>query len=270
MRNLRSAHNRDYLDLLALRAHRTVREGYYQMEPEPSPHEEGRDRRSLVEAIRECRWRNPLIAEIKPYSPSKGRLRTRIDYSRLAASMERGGAVALSILTEPKVFRGSLRGLMEARLSTSLPILMKDVVVDPIQVEAASRLGADAILLIHALFRRGLARVGLRDMISLAHSKGLEVILEAHARDEIAEIKAVGPDLVGVNNRDLTTLKVDLETTKRLLEGYRGPPTVGESGVEDPSHVRLLMGWGVDAVLVGSSIMAARDVAGKVRELVEA
>ena len=267
---MKASRSRDYLAFLASNAHKTVREGYYRMDSKPLPCEGVKNRRSLVEAIKGCKGRNPLIAEIKPYSPSMGCLRDRIDYSRLAAMMERGGAAALSILTEPKVFRGSLKGLSEAKLSTGLPVLMKDIIVDPIQVEAASRLGADGVLLIQGLFQRGLTVISLREMISLARSKGLEVLLEIHRRDDIQEAVAVNPDLIGVNNRDLATLRVDLETTRRILEGYEGPPVVGESGVESPDHVRLLRDWGVDAILVGSSIMASRDVAGKVRELVEA
>ena len=267
---MRTAHRRDYLALLASRAHRTVEEGYYHVDLKPMFRKGVRERRSLVEALRCCRGRNPLIAEIKPYSPSRGWLRSRVDYGSLAASMERGGAAALSIITEPKVFRGSLRGLLEAKASTDLPVLMKDIMVSPVQVEAASRLGADGILLIHALFRRGLTEAGLAEMIQLARSKGLQVLLEVHERDEVREAAAVNPDLLGVNNRDLATMKVDLETTRRLLEGYEGPPVVAESGIEDPSHVRLLRSWGADAVLVGSSIMMSRDVSGKVRELVEA
>lgn len=254
---------------LAATAHRTIRECYYDVDS-TLIQERVEGHRSLVEAIRRCQSRNPLIAEIKPHSPSRGCLRTRIDYSHLAASMEQGGAAALSILTEPKFFKGSLKGLSEAKISTSLPILMKDIIIDPIQVEAASKLGADGILLIQALFQRELTEITLEEMIRLARSKGLEVLLEVHTEDEIQEAVAVNPDLIGVNNRDLTTLKVDLETTRRVLEGYEGPPVVGESGVEGPDHVRLLRGWGVDAILVGSSVMASRDVAGKVRELVEA
>ncbi len=186
--------------------------------------------------------------------------------------MERGGAVGISVLTEPKHFGGSIKVLNEARNHTNLPILMKDVVVDPAQIETASKFGADAILLIYAIFKRAYANCSLEEAIQLTHKFSLEVVLETHTRDEFIAALNTDADILGVNNRDLKILKVDLKVTKHVLTSMKncGRVVVGESGIQNASDTRFLKACGADAFLVGSAIMLAENVEAKVREPVHA
>jgi indole-3-glycerol phosphate synthase len=186
--------------------------------------------------------------------------------------MEKGGAVGLSVLTEPKHFHGSLRSLVEARKAVKLPILMKDIILSPIQLEAASKAGANVALLIEALFDRGYCECSVNEMIAGAHSQELEVLLEAHTADEFRSAIRTHADLVGINNRNLATLKVDLNVTKEILERNRaeGKVVVSESGISTPADLRFLRECGAQAFLIGSAVMLADDVEGKVREFVSA
>jgi indole-3-glycerol phosphate synthase len=186
--------------------------------------------------------------------------------------MERGGAIGISVLTEPKHFGGSLRALKEARNHTNLPILMKDIIVDPVQVEAASKFGADAILLIYTIFKRNYANCSLEELIQLVHQFGLEVVLETHTKDEFRAALKTDADMVGVNNRDLKTLKVDFKLTEQVLADTKNcwKIVVSESGIQNTWDIRFLRVCGADAFLVGSAFMLAEDVESKVRELVHA
>lgn len=253
----------DFLSVLVEDAWKRVRSGYYRFEGS-SPG----IRRSLVSSILECKHA-PIIAEIKPVSPSLGRLRSLDDVAKVAREMEAGGASCISVLTEPKHFGGSLRALVEVKREVSIPVLMKDIFVDPIQVEAASRLGADAILLIRSAFE---SDYSLERMIRLAHSRGLEVLLEVKSPEEFREAVRTEADLVGVNNRDLRTMEVDLQRTRSILEAEdpRGKIVVSESGIRSAEDVRFLWECGARAFLVGSAIMSAENVKEKVRELVMA
>ncbi len=132
--------------------------------------------------------------------------------------MENGGATGISVLTEPKHFGGSLGYLAKVREAVRLPILMKDIIVDPIQIEAASRIGANVVLLIEAIFERGYCELCLDEMITQAHSRRLEVLLETHSEDEYQHAIETDADLVGINNRDLRTLKVDLGHNRENIE----------------------------------------------------
>lgn len=184
--------------------------------------------------------------------------------------MRRGGAACLSILTEPKHFGGRTEYLAAAECG--LPRLMKDIVVDAVQVEAAAKLGAQGILLIKRVFDRGLSNASLGEMIELAHREELEVLLETHTEEEFRKAFNSESDLIGINNRDLTSLKTDLEVTKNILEACssRSCIVVSESGIQTPDHIRFLRGCGARAFLVGSSIMSSPNPEKKVRELVEA
>lgn len=256
----------DFLDYLARCAKETVKEGYYNKTPTATaPHS------SLKNAILKC-GKAPIIAEIKFASPSLGAIRDRTSVSNLAADMEEGGAAGISVLTEPKNFGGDIRFLVEARKAVGVPVLMKDIVLNPVQVDAASKAGANAILLIQALFDRGYCKLEVDDMIDYSHSKGLEVLLEVHTVKEYFSALRTDADMIGINNRDLTTLKVDLEVTRRLLATRRakGKVIVSESGVKDPEDIRLLRSWGTQGFLVGTAIMKAYDVKAKVAELVNA
>jgi indole-3-glycerol phosphate synthase len=256
----------DFYDTLALDAQSTIVSGYYYVfTPSPSVH------LSLKKAIREC-TRNPVITEIKPASPSMGILKDDVDSAQTALAMERGGAVGISVLTEPKHFHGSLMTLTKARRAVNLPILMKDIILNTEQVETALRVGADAVLLIKALFDRGYGEVSLERMITLAHSKGLEVLLETHTQKEFDEATFTEADIIGINNRNLADLKIDLNTTKKILENrtLKGLVVVSESGINTQEDLRFLSEAGASAFLIGSSIMLTENVEEKVREFVNA
>jgi indole-3-glycerol phosphate synthase len=256
----------DFLDTLAQSAKATIDSGYYD-----TLNEIATSNISLKEAILKTK-NTPVITEIKAASPSAGTIRKNVNASLISESMEKGGAVGLSVLTEPKHFKGSLRSLVEARKAVQLPILMKDIVLSPVQLEAASKAGANVVLLIEALFDRGYCEYRLHEMIARAHEQGLEVLLEAHNADEFRSAVRTHADLVGINNRDLATLKVDLNVTKGILErnDAEGKIVVSESGINTPADLRFLRECGAHAFLIGSAIMLANDVEGKVREFVSA
>jgi indole-3-glycerol phosphate synthase len=256
----------DFLDTLAMTARETIDSGYYE-----KLNEAPASSISLKQAILEAK-NAPVITEIKAASPSAGTIREHIQASLIAESMERGGAVGLSVLTEPKHFHGSLRSLVEARKAVKLPILMKDIILSPVQLEAASKAGANVALLIEALFDRGYCECSLSEMIARAHSGGLEVLLEAHTAGEFRSAVRTQADLVGINNRNLATLKVDLGVTKAILERNRaeGKVVVSESGINSPADLRFLRECGAQAFLIGSAVMLADNVESKVREFVSA
>jgi indole-3-glycerol phosphate synthase len=214
----------------------------------------------------------PVITEVKAASPSAGTIRKNIAPAEIAVAMAKGGATGISVLTEPKHFNGSLSYLAKVRESVDLPILMKDIIISPAQLEAASKIGANAALLIQALFDRGYCEYGVDEMVEEAHSRKLEVLLEAHNEDEFRHAINSDADLVGINNRDLGTLKVDLNVTKRILEknAANGKVVVSESGINTASDVRFLRDCGAKAFLIGSAVMMAEDVEAKVKEFVHA
>lgn len=256
----------DFLDKLVKDAEQTLREGYYKVQPS-EPHANI----SLKTMIETCRY-NPVIAEMKRASPSLGSIRENIDPTEIAHAIEAGGASGMSVLTEPKHFKGSLEYLRQIQGTTRLPLLMKDIIISPEQIEAGARLGADAVLLIKAIYDRGKGHVNLDSMIEKAHALGLEVLLETHDANEFNATKNTGADLIGINNRDLRTLKVDLEVTRRVLETQSkgDAPIVSESGIKTPGDLLFLRGCGAQAYLIGSSIMASGDIEEAVREFVRA
>jgi indole-3-glycerol phosphate synthase len=256
----------DHLDLLAHGAQLTIENEYYDsLKPTESIHI------SLKKAILNCRA-NPIISEIKSASPSAGIIRKNVNPSNIAQAMQRGGATALSVLTEPKQFNGSLDALVQARKAVNLPILMKDIIVSPVQIQAALKMGANAVLLIQALFDRGYCTKSLDEMIVGAHALGLEVLLETHKEAEFKAAVKTDADLIGINNRDFTTLKVDLKVTKQILSknGSNGKLVVSESGINAPSDIRFLRESGARAFLIGSAIMLNENIEEKVKELVNA
>jgi len=260
----------DFLRKLAQTAWASVKSGYY----DDVAVDAGllSVRRSLRHAVEANRGK-AIIAEIKYASPLTGSLRNHADDpAELAKRMVVGGAVALSVLTEPKLFNGSLHTFRMVRKSVNVPLLMKDIIVSHVQVDAAAKMGADAVLLIMGLFNQRLCEIPISDMISLAHQKGLEVLLETHTAEEFRAALETDADLVGINNRDLSTLDTNLETSVRLLSSCKPPtiPVVSESGISSPSDIRLLRAAGADGFLIGTSIMQAADVEAKVRELAQA
>ena len=256
----------DFLDILAKTAKETIDSGYYDSLSSTNASSLG-----LKEAILKAE-KAPVITEIKAASPSAGTIRKNVDASQVAKSMKKGGAVGLSVLTEPKHFKGSLRSLVDARKTVKLPILMKDIILSDVQLEAAAKAGASAALLIEALFDRGYCECNVQEMITRAHSRGLEVLLEAHTADEFCFASKTDADLIGINNRNLATLKIDLKVTKEILERNhpKGKPVVSESGITTPDDLRFLRECGADAFLIGSAVMLADNIEEKVREFVSA
>ncbi len=256
----------DFLDVLAHDAKTTVAGGYYQFARKTRIR-----RASLKRAITLCRSM-PIIAEIKAASPSRGVIRTSLQPEKVAISMVAGGASAISVLTEPKHFQGSIEYLCKVREAVELPVLMKDVVVDSRQLVAASRAGSNAVLLIQALFDRGYCAESLHDMIEFSHANNLEVLLEVHDTAEFQRAVKTNADLIGINNRDLGTLDVDLNVTKSILasNAKKGKLVVSESGISTAEDVKFLRNCGADAFLVGSAFMTSIDLEAKVKDLVKA
>ena len=254
----------DFLTKLIEDAKKRVQDGYYDI------HEEISHRQvSLKRAITSAQ-RNAIIAEIKPISPARGPLRPEIDPVRAAKQMEAGGAVALSVLTEPDNFGGSLENLRQVRENVQLPLLMKDMIIHERQIEAGSKMGADSILLIESAFSN-YPIASLSRMIRCAHDSQLEVLLEVHNADELRRALNSEADIVGLNNRNLSTLETDLTTTARLMaEADRDTDKVliSESGFESAEDLRKVKTARVDGFLIGSSIMLSEDLERKVREFV--
>jgi indole-3-glycerol phosphate synthase len=255
----------DFLDTLAMDAAKTIESGYYKT-AESAKH----PKISLKRAILECKL-NPVITEIKAASPSLGTIRSQINPLEIAKAMEKGGAVGISVLTEPKHFNGSLQTLIETREAVKLPLLMKDIIIIPEQIEAAAKLGANAVLLIKALYDKGYCEMTIDKMIAFAHSRGLEVLLETHTEKEFQSAVETEADLVGINNRNLATLKIDLNTTKEILKNnsIRGKVVVSESGIKTKVDLKFLRDCGANAFLIGSSIMLTDNIEEKVKEFVE-
>jgi indole-3-glycerol phosphate synthase len=208
-----------------------------------------------------------IIAEFKRASPSKGEIRGVADAVEVATAYEAGGAAALSVLTEEDFFRGSLRDLSEVKAAVSLPVLRKDFLFDAYQIHEAAAAGADAVLLIAAALTDD-ALTGLR---SLAEDElGLDALVEVHTPAEMRRAALAGARLVGVNNRDLHTFHVSLETSIEVgAEAPAGALLVSESGLRGASDIKRLRECGYHAFLIGETLMRAADPAHALRELLE-
>jgi indole-3-glycerol phosphate synthase len=205
-----------------------------------------------------------VIAEIKRASPSRGVLRADFDPAQIAASYARGGAACLSVLTDQDFFQGCDAYLQEARAACDLPTIRKDFIIDPYQVVEARAIGADAVLLIAACLddRR------LADLSALAQGLGMDVLVEVHDAAELERALAVPGRLVGINNRNLRTFEVSLETTLGLLGAV--PPDrllVTESGILGAGAVSLMRAQGVNAFLVGEAFMRAADPGAELKRM---
>jgi indole-3-glycerol phosphate synthase len=254
----------DFLGKLVDDARRRVNAGYYELQ-ESIEHEP----KSLKRAIQDAEG-NAIIAEIKPISPSRGPLRPTIDPVEAAAMLTKGGAVALSVLTEPDNFGGGIGNLCRIRTSTQVPLLMKDIVIDQRQIYAGKKSGADCILLITSAFSNNDAN-SLGYLIQNSHEMHLEVLLEAHNESELYRALESEADIIGINNRNLATLHIDLNTTPKLLSrvsNRKGKIVITESGLESASDIRKLRQAAVNGFLIGSSIMLSSDLESKVREFV--
>ena len=208
-----------------------------------------------------------LIAEVKKASPSKGLLAPNFDPVGLAHTYVENGASAISVLTETPHFQGSLEHLKAIKDNlggTCPPVLRKDFLFDEYQVYESRAWGADALLLIAAI----LNQAQIARLISLSRQLGMECLVEVHNEREVEIALCGGAEIVGINNRDLTTFEVDLDTTRRLRPLIPDDKlVVAESGIFTAEDVAKLEGWGANAILVGEALITASDVAGKVREL---
>jgi indole-3-glycerol phosphate synthase len=205
-----------------------------------------------------------IIAEIKRRSPSKGTLREDFDPGEIARIYEGGGAAAISVLTDRDFFGGDGKYLAAVRNITRIPLLRKDFIIDPCQVYETRILGGDALLLIAGLFNEK----NLRDFIDLSHDAGLSALVEVHTREEAARAVAAGAEIIGINNRDLRTFRIDLRTSLELASLIpAGRVVVSESGIETRADIEEMMKAGIHAVLVGEVLMRAGDMGEKLREL---
>lgn len=205
-----------------------------------------------------------LIAECKERSPSGGVLQRSYDPVRLAQRYALNGAAAISVLTEPEFFGGSLDHLQAVHAAIDLPVLCKDFIIDPIQVLAARAAGADAVLLIVGVLDDG----ALRDLQALATRLSMQAVVEVHSEEELDRALRAGAIIIGINNRDLTKMQTDRETTVRLRPLIPvGRVVISESGIASRADMDELRRLGVDAVLVGESLLRAADLDAKVREL---
>ncbi len=222
---------------------------------------------NIIKSIRKNKHAS-LITEIKFSSPSLGNIRKISDPVEIAKSMIDGGAIGLSVLTQPHLFNGSPEYFQKIRKAIKVPLLMKDVIVDKIQIDAAEKIGADCILLIQSIFDKKLAK-NIDEFISYSHRKGLVVLLESHTKKEFIKSVQTDADLLGINNRNLDTLEIDLKTTKNILKNRKEQRIIlSESGIESPKDIKFLHECGADAFLVGSSIMKSKDINGHVKKLV--
>lgn len=207
-----------------------------------------------------------VIAEIKKKSPSKGILRPDFDAEWIARQYEKGGASALSVLTDRRFFAGSPDILKRVRQVTVLPLLRKEFIIDEAQIYESKVLGADAILLI----ARILTPAKLKSFSALAESLGLDILFEIHDEADWLKIKSLKPLLVGINNRDLETFKVDLETTGRLAKKINHAGVlVAESGIASPEDVARIKTYGAKSILVGESLIRQNNPGMALRSLLK-
>ena len=212
--------------------------------------------RGFAHALREKAASAAIIAELKKASPSKGLIRADFESAPLARSLESAGAAALSILTDEPFFEGSLANLESASAATNIPCLRKDFIVHEYQIVEARAYRADAILLIAA----ALTNVDLARLIAIAHEHQLDVLCEVHTAEELARVGALGCDAYGVNNRDLRTFAVSLETSLQLAEQLPAKAVrVAESGIRTADDLRRLREAGFHAFLIGESLMRQPD-----------
>jgi len=205
-----------------------------------------------------------VIAEVKKASPSKGIICADFDPATIAASYERGGAEAISVLTDEDFFQGSLSYIPLIRQTVQLPVLRKDFIIHELQIEQARNFGADAILLIAAI----LDQEQISDYLQMSRELQMDVLVEVHEEKELEKSLAAGSTLIGINNRDLRDFSVDLKTTLRLRKEIpTSIPVVSESGIRNYDDMRMLQEHGVAAALIGETLMRAADREATLRQL---
>ncbi len=225
---------------------------------------EAAETRDFKSSVTKGKERIRLVAEIKQASPSKGVIRENFDPIAIARVYERKGVDAISVLTEQDFFGGELDIIHAVRRVSTRPVLRKDFIFDEYQIYESRVYGADAVLLIASL----LSRDQCKEYIHLCGELGLDVLLEVHDHEELGKALRAEADIIGINNRNLKTLKVDLNTTSLLKRDIpSGKVVVSESGIRTRVDVEGLEGYGVDAVLVGTSLMESKDIGKKIDEL---
>lgn len=206
-----------------------------------------------------------IIAEIKKASPSAGLIREDFDPLKIAEEYQKAGAAALSVITEVQHFQGGLENLASVRWHVNLPLLRKDFIVDPYQILEARHAGADAILLIAAL----LDASDLKSLIGEAERHRMDALVEVHSESELRKALDAGANLIGVNNRDLRTFTVSLETSINLARNMpKGVLTISESGIRNAEDIQRLMGAGYQGFLVGEHLMRASSPGAALNELI--
>jgi indole-3-glycerol phosphate synthase len=205
-----------------------------------------------------------LIAEVKKASPSKGVLRPDFNPLSLAMTYAANGAAAVSVLTDAEYFQGDLKHLTTIRQAISLPLLRKDFIYEEYQVYESAAYGADALLLIAAI----LEPRQLEKLINVSRSLGLGCLVEVHYEDELKIALDAGADIIGINNRNLKTFEVDINTTRRLLPYIpENKIVVSESGISRREDIKKIETWGIDAVLVGEALVTAINIPKKMKDL---
>jgi indole-3-glycerol phosphate synthase len=207
-----------------------------------------------------------IIAEFKRRSPSAGTIRNDLSATDVAIRYERGGACAISVLTDKQYFGGSILDLGAIRESTAIPLLRKDFIIDEIQIYEAAAVGADAVLLIAAALDDGT----LAKLRATAEDElGLDAVVEVHASEELHRAVMTGAKLIGVNNRDLRTFRTSLETSERLIaEAPRDRIMISESGLQNPKSLRYLRALGFRGFLIGEALMRAPDPEAALRDFI--
>ena len=208
-----------------------------------------------------------LIAEIKFASPSAGRIREKVDPITIGRIYQKAGAAAISLLTDKRFFQGDLKHLPRLKKAIALPILRKDFIIDAVQIQEAFFYGADALLLI----ARILSQQQLAEYMALCRDLGIAPLIEVHSRDDLEKALAGGAEIIGINNRDLDSFKVDIHTTFELAPLIpQHCVRVSESGINTEKDILALKTKGIHAVLVGSSLMSSKEPAKKTKEIVNA
>lgn len=223
-----------------------------------------RRKASLYESCRQSSTMN-LIAEIKRASPSKGAINLNVNPQQQAQLYESSGADAISVLTDEPFFKGTMDDLRSVRAKVNVPILCKDFIIDPIQIDRAEQAGANVILLIAA----ALHQQQLQELYEYATERALDILLEVHNEEEMERALAINAKIIGINNRNLNTFQVDLATTERLLQAYYQPDIVfvSESGIQTKEDVERVRDAGARAILVGETLMKSSNIPRTIDEL---
>ena len=205
-----------------------------------------------------------IIAEIKKASPSKGVIREDFNPFKIAEIYQENGASAISVITDKLYFQGDINYIPDIKKIVTLPLLRKDFIIHEYQIFEARAYGADAFLLIAGILEKN----QMKDYIHIGSELGMPALVEVHKKNELNDVLSIKADLIGINNRDLDTFKVDIRTTEKLIEYIPEDITVvSESGIEKRDDILHLEEIGVDAFLIGESLMKEKDIGGKLKEL---